>query len=227
MVLISGASAGIGTSQSTPMSICRSPIRRFQEGGPMTHRETTSRILTSAGIPLRLGELLWDDQLETLDVIDNHIYHAAMNYPGSDSRAETQSNPAEAVTLTNFLGLAERLYGRIADALARVGLTFARYELLRHLQDTGEPVSLSALAESHHCARSNITQIIDRLEAEGLVRRVEDPDDRRGVRAELTALGAARAAEGATQIDLVRAQFAANFNGSDRMQLGRLLGRLS
>jgi DNA-binding MarR family transcriptional regulator len=193
----------------------------------MTQHETTPRILASAGIPLRLGELLWDEEFEPLDVIDNRIYHAAMNYPGRDSMAEAQTRPAEAVTLTNFLGLAERLYGRIAEALGRVGLTYARYEVLTYLQGSGEPVSLSALAQNHHCARSNITQIIDRLEAEGLVQRVEDPGDRRGVRAELTALGAARAAEGATQIDLVRAQFAANFSGSDRLQLGRLLGRIS
>jgi DNA-binding MarR family transcriptional regulator len=192
----------------------------------MTERETTARILTSTGIPLRLGELLWDDAFETLDVIDNHIYHAAMNYPGRDWMAETQPHPAEAATLTSFLGLAERLYGRIAEALGRVGLTFAGHEVLTQLQGSSEPVSLSALAESHHCARSNITQIIDRLEADGLVRRVGDSGDRRGVRAELTALGAARAAEGATQIDLVRAQFAANLSGSDRVQLGRLLGRV-
>jgi DNA-binding MarR family transcriptional regulator len=36
------------------------------------------------------------------------------------------------------------------------------------------------------CVRSNITQLIDRMQAEGLVRRIPDPQDRRSVRAALT-----------------------------------------
>jgi len=37
--------------------------------------------------------------------------------------------------------------------------------------------------------RSNITQLVDRLEKDGLVRRRSDPDDRRSVRAALTPAG--------------------------------------
>jgi DNA-binding MarR family transcriptional regulator len=50
------------------------------------------------------------------------------------------------------------------------------------------------LADRCACVRSNITQLVDRLEAEGLVRREADPRDRRSVRAELTAKGRARQA---------------------------------
>jgi DNA-binding MarR family transcriptional regulator len=82
------------------------------------------------------------------------------------------------------------------------------------------------LAECQQCARSNITQLIDRLETEGLVRRVDDPADRRGVRAEITPEGLALAAEGATQVEVVRAQFAASFSAAERAELGRLLARL-
>jgi DNA-binding MarR family transcriptional regulator len=40
--------------------------------------------------------------------------------------------------------------------------------------------------------RSNITQLVDRLEADGLVKRIDDPADRRAVRAEVTRLGRER-----------------------------------
>jgi DNA-binding MarR family transcriptional regulator len=45
------------------------------------------------------------------------------------------------------------------------------------------------------CVRSNMTQLIDRLEADKLVRRVDDPGDRRSIRAELTKEGRERYAE--------------------------------
>jgi DNA-binding MarR family transcriptional regulator len=45
------------------------------------------------------------------------------------------------------------------------------------------------------CVRSNMTQLIDRLEADKLVRRVADPGDRRSIRAELTQEGRGRYAE--------------------------------
>jgi DNA-binding MarR family transcriptional regulator len=129
-------------------------------------------------------------------------------------------------TLFTFLDVADRLFERIAQCLGRVGLSYAKYEILKHLYDSGESVSLGALAEGQRCARSNITQLMDRLEAEGLVRRVDDPDDRRAVRAEITAAGIALVGEGETQIDLVRAQFAASFTAPERIELGRLLSRI-
>jgi len=53
-------------------------------------------------------------------------------------------------------------------------------------------MSLSDLADNQHCVRSNITQLVDRLEQDGLVRRRHDPADRRGVLAELTPPGCER-----------------------------------
>jgi DNA-binding MarR family transcriptional regulator len=55
---------------------------------------------------------------------------------------------------------------------------------------------------------------------------VDDPEDRRAVRAELTAAGLAQVDDGSTQIDLVRAQFAAAFTAAERVELGRLLARI-
>jgi MarR family transcriptional regulator, organic hydroperoxide resistance regulator len=43
----------------------------------------------------------------------------------------------------------------------------------------GEPMPMSALAEALHCDNSNITGIVDRLEAAGLAQRQADERDRR------------------------------------------------
>jgi DNA-binding MarR family transcriptional regulator len=187
------------------------------------------RMLHQGALPLRVAERLLDVGTAGVDGIRHRLHHSGMNDmpPQPVARTEVPDGPAEsAATLFTFLDVADVLYERIGRALAGVGLSYPKYEVLTHLHGSADPVSLGCLAEEQSCARSNITQLIDRLETEGLVRRVPDPDDRRGVRAELTELGVAAASEGRTQMDLVLAEFAASFTGPERAQLGRLLGKL-
>src|SRR6266446_3479213 len=68
-----------------------------------------------------------------------------------------------------------------------VGLSNAKFEVLSVLVAQDRPISLSELAEKLTCVRSNVTQLMDRLEADSLVKRTDDPDDRRAVRAAVTA----------------------------------------
>ena len=89
--------------------------------------------------------------------------------------------------------------GRLEAALEPLGLSLAKYGLLSKLVAAGEPLPLSTLAERSACVRSNITQLVDRLEAEKLVLRSPDPHDRRSIRAELTEQGRTRQAA-ATQV---------------------------
>jgi DNA-binding MarR family transcriptional regulator len=142
------------------------------------------------------------------------------------TRAKIQATP-EGATIFSLIEAADQLKENVSTALKKVGLSYPKYDVLSQLADAQEPLSLRVLAECQGCAASNITQIVDRLEAEGLVQRVDDPDDRRSVRAELTDEGRRLAEEGATQIELVRAQFAASFSASERQELARLLGKLS
>jgi DNA-binding MarR family transcriptional regulator len=81
---------------------------------------------------------------------------------------------------------------RLESALEPTGLSLGKFGLLSHLMAAREPLPLRALAERCACVRSNITQLVDRLEAEGLVTREADPQDRRSVRAGLTPKGRAR-----------------------------------
>lgn len=112
---------------------------------------------------------------------------------------------------------------RLEDALGGVGLSLAKFAALSFLVRAGEPLSLSECAAKMTCVRSNITQLVDRLEAEGLVRRVDNPSDRRGVMAAATSLGVERQAAGARLVDEVKRQFAKTLSGVDHGELARAL----
>src|SRR4030088_547883 len=99
-------------------------------------------------------------------------------------------------TMLSFLEAAELWQSRLEEALKAVDLSPPKFAALDHLMQVGEPVPLRVLSEGLHCVPSNMTQLMDRLEGEGLVRRRADPADRRIVRAELTKLGKQRATAG-------------------------------
>ena len=112
-------------------------------------------------------------------------------------------------------------------ALEGVGLSLAKYGVVSRLAEAEEPLTLSALADRCSCVRSNITQLVDRLEAEHLVERVPDPQDRRAIRARLTAVGRQRQEEGAKAIEDVEAHMLERLAGSERETLVNLLDSLS
>ncbi len=63
---------------------------------------------------------------------------------------------------------------------------------LKRLYDAGAPQPISFFADGVFSNRSNASQMIDRLEAEGLVYRIRNPRDRRSVLVELTDAGVER-----------------------------------
>lgn len=62
--------------------------------------------------------------------------------------------------------------------LSEMGLAPQQAMALSTLQP-GEPMPMSALAEAMHCDNSNVTGIVDRLEAAGLAERRPSERDRR------------------------------------------------
>jgi len=68
-----------------------------------------------------------------------------------------------------------------------------------------------------------MTQLVDRLESEELVRRVDDPKERRIVKASITDAGRERQEAGAERIEQLHQDFAASVKEEDRAALGRLL----
>ena len=78
---------------------------------------------------------------------------------------------------------------RVESKLSAVGLSLAKLAALHHLSQAGESLPLGQLAERLACVKSNVTQLVDRLESDGLVSRESDSNDRRSRLAILTEAG--------------------------------------
>jgi MarR family 2-MHQ and catechol resistance regulon transcriptional repressor len=91
--------------------------------------------------------------------------------------------------LFSLLHAAEVALSLVESSLEAVGLSLPKLAALHALTQAGESMQFSQLAERLACVKSNITQLVDRLEADGLVVRGADPNDRRSRIATLTAKG--------------------------------------
>ena len=149
-----------------------------------------------------------------------------MNDPHEQS-GELQEDSAEtSLSMFAFLAAAHALEERIERALDTVGSSLAKHGVLDSLRETGSAMSLGDLAERVSCVRSNMTQLIDRLQSEGLVERTSDPSDRRVVRAKLTSAGQLRAEAGAREIRIVENEFRTSLTDADCDVLVRLFEKL-
>jgi DNA-binding MarR family transcriptional regulator len=97
-----------------------------------------------------------------------------------------QRPPVELLTILHAAHAAE---AEVEAKLSAVGLSLAKLFCLKALVEAGDPLPLGQLAERLSCVKSNITQLVDRLEADGLVARLPDPKDRRARLAALTVAG--------------------------------------
>lgn len=127
----------------------------------------------------------------------------------------------------SILHAAKLIEDKLEAELGDLGLSMAKHSALSRLQEAGEPLTLSELAERLSCVRSNITQLVDRLEADGLVRRVADPADRRSVRAELTPLGREKQVAGAAALTKVQGEISNQLGQVDLASLESALSSLS
>ena len=94
--------------------------------------------------------------------------------------------PASLHALLQTAGMAQ---AHVEAELDRLGLSMAKLLALSAIADAGESLPLGQLAERLSCVKSNITQLVDRLEADGLVARHSAPGDRRTRLAAMTEAG--------------------------------------
>ena len=83
----------------------------------------------------------------------------------------------------------ERVHAHLAAVVAELDLAPMQAKALHEL-DVEEPISMRELARRLGADPSNVTGLVDRLEARGLVERRPDPHDRRIKGLALTAPGA-------------------------------------
>ena len=135
--------------------------------------------------------------------------------------------PAADSLLFSFLSAADAVEARLEAALGPTGLSLAKLAVLHFLAEAKQPLPLSDLAARQHCVRSNITQLMDRLEKDGLVRRRADPDDRRSVLAELTAAGEQAHAKGVRALAEVQRAIVSALKAAEATSLQNALSALT
>lgn len=107
---------------------------------------------------------------------------------------------------TSIMRAQQIVLARVDEALRPFGLTFARYEALVLLTFSRRgALPLGKMGERLMVHPTSVTNIVDRLEGQGLVRRVQHPTDRRTTLCEITAEGRAlgeKATHAVTAVDL-------------------------
>lgn len=104
-----------------------------------------------------------------------------------------ESTPAGLLSLLHTANTAQ---AHVESKLEAAGLSLAKLAALKVLSDHGESMPLGQLAGKLSCVKSNVTQLVDRLEADGLVSREPDPNDRRARLAVMTVAGREACAAG-------------------------------
>ena len=102
---------------------------------------------------------------------------------------------ARGMALVTSIARAQQLFANRIDRVLRpLGLTFARYEVLMILLFSQRgSLPLGRIGARLQVQPGAVTNAVDRLEADGLVRRVQHPTDGRTTLAEITPQGRALA----------------------------------
>jgi len=125
-------------------------------------------------------------------------------------------------------GLSRRLHRMLDETLAVYELSHGEWKVLAHLLRSGPPYRRSPgeLAERIELSSGAMTNRLDRLEEAGLVRRLRDPSDRRGVQVELTEAGHEVYERSVATQAAKEALIASALNEREKTQLNNLLRRL-
>jgi DNA-binding MarR family transcriptional regulator len=128
---------------------------------------------------------------------------------------EEPARPMAAVT--SIMRAQQVLMARLNDLLRPLGLTFPRYEALMLLSFTRTgALPLGKIGERLQVHRTSVTNIVDKLEADGLVRRAPHENDRRATLAEITDAGRATAARATAALN--DAAFGIDALGNDEQE---------
>ncbi|MEU3465469.1 MarR family transcriptional regulator [Streptomyces sp. NPDC006733] len=122
-----------------------------------------------------------DGERPTLDQAKRQVQHYGLS-----------TDPQAVLVAVRLISAGARVSRAAEVHFARFGLSTGRYRLLADLEDHGGEKSPSRLAEDLDVSRATITGLLDGLEREGLIARRPSTEDGRGSVAVLTARGAQR-----------------------------------
>ncbi len=128
--------------------------------------------------------------------------------------------------VTNVMRVQQILQASVDEALRPHGLSFARYEALVLLSFSKRgSLPMRMMGERLQLHPTSITNIVDRLEADGLVHRLRHPSDRRTTLVEITSPGLERL--GPATDAVMKVEFGlVGLTEADAGQLSELLTRV-
>ncbi len=140
--------------------------------------------------------------------------------------AQPWAEVAAMTAATSIMRAQQIVLARVDDALRPWELTFARYVVLVLLTFSKEGIlPLGKMGDRLMLHQASVTNLVDRLEDQGYVRRRPHPTDRRTTLAELTDAG--RAIVGDATAAVVDARLGvAELTERDRKDLHRILRKL-
>ncbi len=130
--------------------------------------------------------------------------------------------------LSRVTRLARHLDRARRQAFSERGLEASEFDVLSALRRSGPPYRLSPgrLVTATMVTSGTMTNRVDRLAGKGLVMRLPDPDDRRGILVELTAEGRARVDAALEELLASERLLLAGLSAAERATLAGLLRAL-
>jgi DNA-binding MarR family transcriptional regulator len=128
-----------------------------------------------------------------------------------------------------IMGLSRRIKRMMEETCAEHGLTWGEWKVLGYLHRKSGPArraSPGRLAEHLELSSGAMTNRLDRLEEAGLIERLRDPDDRRGVQVELTAAGRELYEQTTTAQAAKESLVASGLGAREKKDLNALLRRM-
>lgn len=135
--------------------------------------------------------------------------------------------PSEDGQTLKLLGHIHRSFHRMADPrLREIGFAMGQLPVLMALKD-GRPHSQAELARLAQVEQPSMAQLLARMERDGLIERVPDPDDGRSRLVLLTPACRERMHESRAVMQALAAEALQEFSAEERAELGRLVRRLA
>lgn len=157
--------------------------------------------------------------MPTLDKFRSHVYYLYMNKPADIN----QTLPAY------LINIGKHVTQITDDRLNAVGLSNAKLLALHAIgtsTDGNVLATVTCLADMMSTSKSNITAMVDRLIAEGLVTRKRSSEDRRVVVIALTKEGQKRYLAGAAVIQELHVELSTQLSEEEQIALKQLIGKL-
>jgi len=140
---------------------------------------------------------------------------------------EPRSPSPEDIPPLKLMGHIHRSFHRLADPqLRQLGFAMGQLPVLMALKD-GRPHSQAELARLAQVEQPSMAQLLARMERDGLVERVPDPDDGRSRLVLLTPACRERMHESRAVMQALSAEVLAEFTPDERAELGALLRRVA